>query len=291
MRASIRRDTLKAMRLAPALLLSSLTACSILVDLGGLSGAVASDAGKSGEADGARDEASTSTDGGTLSDGARDVDAAPFGCDRAKAFCDNFDDPGDGSVQRGWLRAQTRGGGVLTLFSPGLASPGALRVQVPATESASAAGASVTQLFGPVQKLTLDFDVFVEALPSTGALAVANIQIQDDTASAAIDLYVSATGTGLYNAVGDASSTSDATFTLTVGAWTHVHEEVSLPDNRMSVVFDGRADRTIMVNRDLSLIKAKTGFLLMGLNHYAGQGAVGAAGIRVDNVLVNAPPL
>ncbi len=288
MRAIIRRDTLKAMRLAPALLLTSLTACSLLVDLGGLSGSAAPDAGPS--RDGSVGDTAITTDGAPVGD-AVGVDSGPFVCDRTQAFCDNFDDPGDGGLQRAWLRALTRGGGSLALLSPGLASPGALGVMVPATASATAASATMTQLFAPVQRLTLDFDLFVESLPNVGELAVANIQIQDDTSSAAIDLYMGASGTGLYNAVGDASSSSDATFTPTVGAWTHVREEISLPDNRMSVVFDGRADKTITVTRDLSSIKAKTCFLLIGLSHYAGQPSVGATGIRVDNVLVNAPVL
>jgi hypothetical protein len=288
MRTMIRRDTVNAMRLAPALLLTSLTACSLLVDLGGLSGTAAADGGAS--RDGAGGDVVTTSDGAPSGD-AGGFDSGPFVCDRTQAFCDNFDDPGDGGLQRAWLRALTRGGGSLALLSPGLASPGALGVMVPATASATAASATMTQLFAPVQRLTLDYDLFVESLPSPGELAVANIQIQDDTSSAAIDLYMGAGGTGLYNAVGDVSSSSDATFTPTVGGWTHVREEVDLPNNRMSVVFDGRADRTITVTRDLSSIKAKSCFLLMGLSHYAGQPSVGAAGIRVDNVLVNTPAL
>ncbi len=278
------------MRLAPALLLTSLTGCSLLVDLGGLAGSNAGDAG-SGRDGSVAGEAGAQQDAGPPKGNDASVDAAPFGCDRTSAFCDGFDDRGDAGVQRGWPAQQTRGGGALTIFSPGLASPGALRAEIPATGTGADVGASLSQVLAATGRLTLDFDLFVESFPSTGELAVANLSIRSDTSSATIDFYMAASGVGLYNALGDASSSADAAFTPALGAWTHVHEEVSIPDNRMLLVFDGRSDRTITVNRDLSSIKPKSGFLLIGLNHYAGQQPVGAARIRIDNVLVNAPAL
>lgn len=280
------------MRLAPALLLTSLTACSILMDLGGLSGGEAADGGNGGRDAAVGEDSGAKADASLTDDAAARIDAAPFGCDRTTAFCDNFDDRGDGGVQRGWLGQQTRGGGTASIVAPGLASPNALRVEVPATSTGIDAAGSLSQVVTTTTgRLTLDFDLFVESFPSIGSLAVANLSIRSDTSSASIDFYMAADGTGLYNAVGNASSSADATFTPTLGAWTHVHEEVSIPDNRMLLIFDGRTDKTITVNRDLSSITPKSGFLLVGLNHYAGQQAVGAARIRIDNVLVNAPAI
>jgi hypothetical protein len=122
-------------------------------------------------------------------------------------------------------------------------------------------------------------------------LALGNLQIRDGATSAAIDFYLGATSTDLYNAVGDLALSQTAAFVPKVGVWTHVREEISISENRMALILDGSADTTIAVTRDLSSIKPKSGFVLLGLSHYAGQGPTGRSSIRIDNVVVNAPAM
>lgn len=264
--------------------LVGLSACTLLADLHGFSsGAPASDASLPDAAPAVYD-ASVSEAAGKAEGDAR----ANCG---GSSFCDDFERSGDGALQGTWTRAQTLDGGALALFSPGASSAGALRVELSAMTGGAEGYASMVKLLGPTLELTLDFDVFVEELPARGSLALGNIQILGTGTYAAMDFYIGPTSSRLYHSVTDVFDAREGSFTPERGVWTHVRQEISIPNNRISVVLDGKPERSISVFRDLSSVVPKSGFLLIGLSHYAGQEAAGHSAVRVDNVVVNAPAL
>ncbi len=229
----------RAARLAACLAIAGLTACSLLVDTGGLSG---------GASDGGGAEGSTppSTDAPSGGDGPSGDDAAPdaphdgdastvFVCDAT--FCDDFDDGGP----RGWTdKLLTRG--TITTTNDAVTPPNGLLVQL-AAGSGSADVELMKSFSGLPQHMRCELDMKVVNAPPSNAevdyLEFTTLSTDPKTYSVYFAHFDTGWAVAEFATFGDGGQLdrhSDAT-PPPIGTWFHVTFQTD--GSSVSVAYDG----------------------------------------------------